>query len=99
MKTSSYPMNFVLDQKANINFSSFCRYTIDIDIERLEEKFGSPIMDGEVNKGYQYQYRFRRDDDVVTLYDRNGMWRIGGYDMEVANDFHEWLAHNFGDDS
>jgi hypothetical protein len=79
---------------------SLIGYVDGLTTEQILEKFGAfTDIWGETEKGYENHITFVAENGVrINLYDRWGMWRIGGLveDTNLIHDFVNFLSTTFG---
>lgn len=73
--------------------------SVDLKTEQLEAVFGRAGDGAEPLKGYDNEFVFEDENGAeVVLYDRYGVYRIGGTDVSSAEEFCEWLGKQLGMD-
>lgn len=91
---------FKLNKNADTNGTYLCGYCPDrITDSALLKAFGQKNDDYyDPEKGYAGGYRFSDENgNVVNLYPRWGVWRIGAHSETTAKQFEAWLCNEVGD--
>jgi hypothetical protein len=84
---------FTRSADANLDGTHLHDIVRNVTTQQLSALFGPPTPGYDPEKGYEHEFHFAGPgDEVVNLYDRYGVYRIGATNAATAELFREWLA-------
>lgn len=88
-------MRYKQNDQLNSNGSALLEILDDHTAKKIFQRFDYPtnVSWQDDEKGYKYHMIIEdtKLNSIITFYDRFGIWRLGGWDRNVVNEFLNWI--------